>query len=517
MGIIMSKGFSTSARAAMKLVNERAVRPQWDGKSLQELLTLYEVCLSHDFNNAAEDLERYFKSISETGQIVPRDLFKLFNPSMLSVPFAETIWKLRRSNYAAFLENSFKRYSPPSFVWYTGYLLAIGFENYEGAECIKNTIKSFEAVDLCMPAFLKLAIGDPRIATRIADLYEILSSTIPIGEAMTVTDKIREMQEDIEKHDTLNPLLFDDTKLKPEVKQKASEVADELLAALKDVGLEIKIKDLVITGSNASYNYTKDSDIDLHLIADMEGLTDPEGLYPIIFDSFRSAFNRKYEIDFYGIPVEVYIESADTPVVSNGIYSILNDSWVKEPENEEIPEIDLEELDQILQPWKDRYEKLISDIKADTSTDETPIDDFLNELYELRAEGLKGEGEYSFENLTFKELRNLGCLDNLKELRDRVIENRLSLSERLEEDFDGYTLDDYKTKIWSLTGRQPLMQENGIFEIYNVPEAEALQLVDLLNRQEFVSHARLSSSKFDYSKVGAGMRPSRIYKILGQL
>ena len=97
MGIIMSKGFSTSACAAMKLVNERAVRPRWDGKSLHELLNLYEVCLNKDFNAAAQDLEEYFKSISETGQIVPRDLFKHFNPSMLSVPFARTVWQLRRS------------------------------------------------------------------------------------------------------------------------------------------------------------------------------------------------------------------------------------------------------------------------------------------------------------------------------------------------------------------------------------------------------------------------------------
>ena len=92
-------------------------------------------------------------------------------------------------------------------------------------------------------------------------------------------------QEDIEKHDELNPVLFSDNKLKPEVKDKAIEVATELLAIMEENGLSIKLKDLILTGSNASYNYTKDSDIDLHLVADMTNITDQKELYTILFNS----------------------------------------------------------------------------------------------------------------------------------------------------------------------------------------------------------------------------------------
>jgi predicted nucleotidyltransferase len=516
MGIKMNKGFRTAACAQMLLVDKNPAIMDWKNTSLSDLIYFYEICLAKDFNNALREIEAELTNRNDVVHIVPRSLFSNLNASMLKVPFAKTISTLNKSNYGQFIGESFK-FHPPSFLWYIGYLSAISFENTEGADLIKKTIKSFPAVNECMPAFLELASSLPDVSDRIYDLIKIISSAKPIGESMDINDKIREMQEDIEKHDELNPLFFKDGKIKPEVSEKANEVADELLASLAEVGLDIKIKDIVITGSNASYNYTKDSDVDLHLIADLSDLEDPEGLYPIIFDAFKSAFNKKYDIDFYGVPVEVYIESSDTPVVSNGIYSIMNDEWVKEPVNETIPDIDQQELEKVLQPWTDRYDKLIADINEESSTDETEIDEFLTDLYELRAKGLKGEGEYSFENLTFKEVRNLGCLDRLKELRDKVVANRLSLDEQLTESATEPLIDDYKEKIWSLTGRQPLMQENGIFEIYNVPENEARRIVDLLQRQDFISHVRLSSSKLDYARLGTGMRPGRIYKIFGQI
>jgi hypothetical protein len=46
------------------------------------------------------------------------------------------------------------------------------------------------------------------------------------------------------------------------------------------------------------------------------------------------------DISIYGIPVEIYVETEDTGRVSNGVYSIKNDVWVKEPVETIIPEID---------------------------------------------------------------------------------------------------------------------------------------------------------------------------------
>ena len=60
------------------------------------------------------------------------------------------------------------------------------------------------------------------------------------------------------------------------------------------------------------------------------------------------------------------------------------------------------------------------------------IDNLIEDIYNLRKEGMEEDGEYSIKNLIFKEFRNLGYLDNLKELRKKEISKELSL-EQLQE------------------------------------------------------------------------------------
>lgn len=55
------------------------------------------------------------------------------------------------------------------------------------------------------------------------------------------------------------------------------------------------------------------------------------------------------------------------------------------------------------------------------------IDNLIEDIYNIRKEGMEEEGEYSIKNLIFKEFRNLGYLDNLKELRKKEISKELSL------------------------------------------------------------------------------------------
>ena len=117
------------------------------------------------------------------------------------------------------------------------------------------------------------------------------------------------LTEDIEKHDTLNPKLWnEDGTLKKEVHDKIIQIANEFISSLKDDGVQFDLKDIRIVGSNCSYNYTKDSDLDVHLIADSSSLNCPHDLYPLLYSSYRSIFNKNLDIDFYGIPVEIYVE-----------------------------------------------------------------------------------------------------------------------------------------------------------------------------------------------------------------
>ena len=76
------------------------------------------------------------------------------------------------------------------------------------------------------------------------------------------------LKEEIVKNNELNSLLFNNDKLLPEVKEKLENITDNFIELLKENEIKVKLKDILVVGSNASYNYSKDSDIDLHIIVD---------------------------------------------------------------------------------------------------------------------------------------------------------------------------------------------------------------------------------------------------------
>lgn len=72
------------------------------------------------------------------------------------------------------------------------------------------------------------------------------------------------------------------------------------------------------------------------------------------------------------------------------------------------------------------WEKIDEALKNGNLTSKD-VEDLINEIYKLRQEGLKSEGEYSTGNLVFKELRNIGYLDELKDLKNQLKSKELSL------------------------------------------------------------------------------------------
>lgn len=181
-------------------------------------------------------------------------------------------------------------------------------------------------------------------------------------------DKI---EEKIEKHDTLNPKLFgSDNKLKPEVKDKILEIVNFFINNLQEDGIKFDLADVVLVGSNCSYNYTPDSDLDIHIRYKEDGLQCPDNLYPLLYSAYRSIFNGKYDIDFYGIEAELFTEPENGgTLVSNGIYSVLNDEWIKEPEVRDIPEINQEEIDAEVAKWVERFNKIAGESETNFNTD----------------------------------------------------------------------------------------------------------------------------------------------------
>ena len=140
--------------------------------------------------------------------------------------------------------------------------------------------------------------------------------------------------------------------------------------------------------------------------------------------------------------------NTSTGVKSNGIYSVMTGKWIKEPVQADIPDLDKEAFDKVFNEWEDKYFELLKKIgKTEEETSEKEIltesnedkseliSNFIEDLYDLRKDSIATEGEYGIGNLVFKEFRNLGYLDNLKDLKNEERSKELSL-ENLNEDID---------------------------------------------------------------------------------
>ena len=114
--------------------------------------------------------------------------------------------------------------------------------------------------------------------------------------------------ESVEKHDTLNQKIFNGDELDPEVKNKLLEIVDRFKENLEQDGIKLDIKDVRIIGSNASYNYTDQSDIDLHIFADLSVYPNQEELAEKVYTAYKSLWNNKYDPIVKGHEVEIYVE-----------------------------------------------------------------------------------------------------------------------------------------------------------------------------------------------------------------
>lgn len=229
-------------------------------------------------------------------------------------------------------------------------------------------------------------------------------------------------------HSNLNPKLWGENReLLPEVKEKLKQIAKAFEEYL-DIPADAVV-DCRILGSNCNYNYTKFSDLDLHLIVDLDKVHKDCPVVEGYLWAMKSNFNREHDITIHGIPVEVYAEPVDEGAKSNGVYS-LRTGWIKEPEK-----ISPTDNDRAV---KTKYEELKTAIEKVNDSEEAA--DILKQIYHMRRSSLEAEGEFSTENIAFKLLRNSGLLSKLRDIIKKDVDKELTL-ESLKEDLEGAKMD----------------------------------------------------------------------------
>ena len=148
-----------------------------------------------------------------------------------------------------------------------------------------------------------------KIYNNVQDILNNKKHVSSNFDKSNTSDETLDLEEDIEKHDTLNPKLFDENnELREDVREAIENIVQEFLQELATDGVKFSLKDIILVGSNVSYNYTKDSDLDVHIIMDEESLDCNPEVYTLLYGAYRTMFNKNYNITVKGVPIELYVQ-----------------------------------------------------------------------------------------------------------------------------------------------------------------------------------------------------------------
>ena len=227
--------------------------------------------------------------------------------------------------------------------------------------------------------------------------------------------------------DHLNQQIWEsDREVRPGVKGALMDIVDEFLEGL---GLDIEVKDVIITGSIANYNWSKFSDIDVHILVDFGDVNENEAMVKRFFDSVRSTWNKLHNITVKGHEVEIYVQDAQEPHVSTGVYSLKHDRWLVKPQKMK-PQLDKSTATKKMKSLAREIGKLSGIL--DSGQYEAAFEGaerLKDKIKRMRRTGLERTGIYSPENLAFKMLRRSGDVEQLFAIYTQAYDQLYSLDQ----------------------------------------------------------------------------------------
>jgi len=252
-------------------------------------------------------------------------------------------------------------------------------------------------------AFVAGTKGDVVVTKSAADKYKSKNKLMGIARRIPVAEDIS-----LQYHNNLNPKLWDDGKLKSEVRGKLIQFAE----TWRDFAMIPKemIQDIVMTGGNANYNYTEQSDIDVHLVVDRDGFGIPRDFIDQFLQDKKILWTMTHpDIKIYGYPLEPYAQDpAEAIPMNQGQYSIMNDQWIQMPTNLNIDFTSNKVLNDKVEHYKHVIDRMIRSSASDAA-----LKAIKTKITAARGPAIAKEGEFSLENLVFKELRNQGYIDKI--------------------------------------------------------------------------------------------------------
>jgi hypothetical protein len=238
--------------------------------------------------------------------------------------------------------------------------------------------------------------------------------------------------------DNLNPEIWDlpnerymgdeevqNYKLKPEIRERLLKVANLFIEYLDT---DLFIQDIIFVGSLVGYNWSEFSDFDIHILIDLNE-SENKKLTEELFRLKKTVFNAAHDIRIKGYETELFVQDSNEKNSIEGIYSILNNEWLKKPKKENF-KIDKKKLMSKTNQWMDIIDGVLENAEDEDIDDAVKlVKKYREKLRKYRTCGLQKEGEYSYENLVFKFLRRNGYISKLENFKNEFVDKKLSLEQ----------------------------------------------------------------------------------------
>lgn len=221
--------------------------------------------------------------------------------------------------------------------------------------------------------------------------------------------------------DELPSKVWDNFKIDKEIRQQLITIGQDFFDKTE---ISADVKDIVLCGSLCNYNWSeKYSDFDLHIIVDFNDIDDNYVLVEQLCDYAKKVWNAQHDIKIKGYDVEVAIQDENDlndalkTTRMGGVFSLINDKWIKRPEKVEFEPDEklikekakslMMKIDDLEESKNEPYEKI-----------KEKIDSAWKKIKDFRKSGLESEGgEFSVGNLVFKLLRRNGYISKIMELK----------------------------------------------------------------------------------------------------
>jgi len=284
-----------------------------------------------------------------------------------------------------------------------------------------------------------IGVSKPTPRADLEDLAAELDIPVVSNQDLSRFDRLREDLQIIiggddddelatfEMQDTLQQKVWDgEERVHPGVKAALMEIVNDFV---ENLDIESEVKDVIITGSLANYNWSKFSDIDLHILVDFKEVNDNTELVKRFFDAVRSNWNKLHDIKVKGHEVELYVQDEKEPHVSTGVYSLQDDEWIVKPIRMK-PVIDKATAKKKAVHMEREIDKVVALLDSgDAEAALAAGDRVKNKIKTMRQSGLETVGIFSPENLAFKMLRRNGAIQRLFEAYTAAYDLSLSIEQ----------------------------------------------------------------------------------------